>query len=176
MWIHNFVTVTLVLHGPITVISTTNTHTHTHTQNTKHIPIKVFPVPGGPNSSIPLGGPRRPLNISLTKNLKHPYKVSSDSSLTQILHSCVSSEFKAPMKRNENWPSSKSHHNCSLSSTKLTRLALTSVLRPFGVHWSTFLYICAWFNAAHFIVHLSKLWVQLGGWTDWLKPQTPNTI
>ena len=30
-----------------------------------HSPMSVFPVPGGPNSRIPFGGPRRPLNISL---------------------------------------------------------------------------------------------------------------
>lgn len=28
------------------------------------LPIKVFPVPGGPKSNIPLGGLRMPLNIS----------------------------------------------------------------------------------------------------------------
>lgn len=29
-----------------------------------HFPIKVFPVPGGPNSRMPLGGLRRPVNMS----------------------------------------------------------------------------------------------------------------
>jgi hypothetical protein len=29
------------------------------------LPMSVFPVPGGPNKSNPLGGPRRPLKISL---------------------------------------------------------------------------------------------------------------
>ena len=29
------------------------------------LPINVFPVPGGPNSKIPFGGPRKPVNISL---------------------------------------------------------------------------------------------------------------
>ena len=29
------------------------------------LPINVFPVPGGPNSKIPFGGPRKPVNMSL---------------------------------------------------------------------------------------------------------------
>ena len=29
------------------------------------LPISVFPVPGGPNSRIPLGGPLNPVNRSL---------------------------------------------------------------------------------------------------------------
>lgn len=29
-----------------------------------HFPISVFPVPGGPNSNIPLGGLLKPVNIS----------------------------------------------------------------------------------------------------------------
>ena len=32
-----------------------------------HFPIRVFPVPGGPNSSTPRGGARRPVNRSLNK-------------------------------------------------------------------------------------------------------------
>ena len=34
-----------------------------------YIPISVFPVPGGPNNKIPLGGPRKPLKISLSKHV-----------------------------------------------------------------------------------------------------------
>ena len=34
------------------------------------IPISVFPVPGGPNKRIPLGGERRPVNISGLSNGK----------------------------------------------------------------------------------------------------------
>lgn len=34
-----------------------------------HRPINVFPVPGGPNSKIPLGGPRSPVKISGRKML-----------------------------------------------------------------------------------------------------------
>ena len=30
-----------------------------------HLPIKVFPVPGGPNSSKPFGGPLKPVKMSL---------------------------------------------------------------------------------------------------------------
>ena len=41
-----------------------------------------------------------------------------------------------------------------------------------GVHWSTFVHGCA----VHFIVHLSTLWVQLGGWTDRPKLKTLNKI
>ena len=29
-----------------------------------NVPISVFPVPGGPNKSIPFGGERRPVKIS----------------------------------------------------------------------------------------------------------------
>lgn len=29
------------------------------------LPIRVFPVPGGPNKSRPFGGPLRPVKISL---------------------------------------------------------------------------------------------------------------
>ncbi len=34
------------------------------------LPMRVFPVPGGPNRSNPFGGPRKPVNISL-KTYKH---------------------------------------------------------------------------------------------------------
>ena len=30
-----------------------------------HLPMSVFPVPGGPNRRIPFGGPRRPVKRSL---------------------------------------------------------------------------------------------------------------
>ena len=30
-----------------------------------YLPINVFPVPGGPNNSKPLGGPLKPVNMSL---------------------------------------------------------------------------------------------------------------
>ena len=33
--------------------------------NALDIPISVFPVPGGPNNNNPLGGPRKPLKMSL---------------------------------------------------------------------------------------------------------------
>lgn len=33
--------------------------------NNLYLPINVFPVPGGPNNKIPLGGPRKPLKMSL---------------------------------------------------------------------------------------------------------------
>ena len=34
------------------------------------VPISVFPVPGGPKSRIPFGGPRKPLKISLINKNK----------------------------------------------------------------------------------------------------------
>ena len=34
-------------------------------------PIKVLPVPGGPNSSRPFGGPRKPVNMSLKPRNQH---------------------------------------------------------------------------------------------------------
>ena len=40
-------------------------HVHLHVCTVGHIPMRVLPVPGGPNSRIPLGGPLRPLNMSL---------------------------------------------------------------------------------------------------------------
>lgn len=41
------------------------TRARTNTSNSVHLPIKVFPVPGGPNNRTPFGGPRKPLKISL---------------------------------------------------------------------------------------------------------------
>lgn len=38
--------------------------------------MRVLPVPGGPNNSRPLGGPRKPVKISLqqkTRFLRGPY-------------------------------------------------------------------------------------------------------
>ena len=46
------------------------------------------------------------------------------------------------------------------------------VLGPFGVHCSTFLYICAWLCNSF---HSSFEYNQLGRWTDRLNPKTPNT-
>ena len=40
-------------------------HVYIHSAYNHCTPIRVFPVPGGPNSRMPLGGPRRPVNISL---------------------------------------------------------------------------------------------------------------
>ena len=31
----------------------------------RFLPMRVLPVPGGPNNSKPLGGPLKPVNISL---------------------------------------------------------------------------------------------------------------
>lgn len=36
-------------------------------KNNSYLPINVFPVPGGPNNKIPLGGPRKPLKMSLSE-------------------------------------------------------------------------------------------------------------
>lgn len=35
--------------------------------NKSYLPINVLPVPGGPKSKIPFGGPRRPLKMSLNR-------------------------------------------------------------------------------------------------------------
>ena len=174
MWIHNFVTVTLVLHGPINVVSTTNTHTHTHKIQSTYL-LKFFRCLVD-QTAVFLWEDLEDLWIYPWQRI---WNIHIKSLQTQVSLKYYIVVYLLNLKRL--WNEMKidqvqNHINCSLSSTKLTRLALTSVLRPFGVHWSTFLYICAWFNAAHFIVHLSKLWVQLGGWTDRLNPQTPNTI
>ena len=55
------------------------------------LPIKVFPVPGGPNNKIPLGGPRKPLKMSLQEETKdamvlmeRPSKMSKCSPLVTV--------------------------------------------------------------------------------------------
>ena len=52
-------------------LSTKNTYVLYHIK-IKLLPIKVLPVPGGPNNKRPFGGPRSPVKISLktNKNIK----------------------------------------------------------------------------------------------------------
>lgn len=48
-----------------------------------NLPMRVFPVPGGPNNRRPLGGPLRPVKISLQR--KKDWILLSDNMITLIL-------------------------------------------------------------------------------------------
>ena len=55
----------------------------TITNQATNLPMRVFPVPGGPNNRSPLGGPRRPVKISL-----HDDKVSNNYSF-RVLYKVI---------------------------------------------------------------------------------------
>ena len=100
--------------------------------------MSVFPVPGGPNNSKPLGGPRKPLNISLHKEKTLNCKIFID--LSGNSHECAfghdSCQTILQYVRSQHGP------NDNLFDNSFSKLQSSDIVPVHG--WAVVHYLCVY--------------------------------
>lgn len=88
-----------------------------------YLPISVFPVPGGPKRRIPLGGPLKPLKISLRERGVGGEREKEGGR--------INSEYGCSYLRSEHWP----HYN--LFDSFLSKFKSSNIVPN---HWRTMIH------------------------------------